>query len=110
MIVYLRCSSPFSNNFLPVTFKRTRQLQVKRLVTDTLLCKYRAPRQLKVKSNNTLPPSQPTYLCVYYDVVEASSRDHLQSRSVRHVPDCDQVCEQAFNFAAVPPSLWVPSK
>lgn len=22
MIVYLRCSSPFSNNFLPVTFKK----------------------------------------------------------------------------------------
>lgn len=104
MMVYLRCSSPFSSNFLPVTFKR--KVQVKGLVTDTAACEQRALNFW----TKLLPRSQPTYLCVYYDVVEASSRDHLQCSRTRHVLDCDQVREQAFNFAAVPPSLWVPSE
>lgn len=92
MMVYLRCSSPFSSSFLPVTCRDNTT----------------SWRRCSTGSRATTTTCSHTHLCVHDDVVEPPSGHHLQGRGVGHVLDRDQVGQQALHPAVVPAVLRVP--
>lgn len=105
MIVYLRCSSPFSNSFLPVTCQELKNIISVRVSTGVYIEKLQL--KLSKKASMQYAPEH-THLCVNYNIIKAPPCDNFQGCCVGNILDRDQVSQQPLHFATVPPSLWVP--